>query len=504
MLNQKKTTAIETLINSSLSDIAKNLLGVDLWSVQEEFLKAIDNPKLSTVAVASCHSSGKTYAVAVAILCYLLKNPYSLVICTAPTQRQVENQIFSELRQHYPKISKYLPDAQMLRSELRITDGWQCIGFTTKDAEKFQGWHREKMVIFVDEGSGVDTSIYQAIESVQSSGDVKLVITSNPTKNTGYYADLFRNPPTDSKIIKISAWDTPNFKINGIRSNSGLLKADLETLQVAQPSSLSVKFARDKLERWGADSSWYKVRVLGEFATEDADSLFNLDLVYDAIDEDIKKTRYSSLSVGIDPSAYGDDRFVCLLMKDNVLCGHLMKVGRVDTMIAVGEIVDWLASYPMDKLVVKVDVGGLGAPIVDRLKEVMPHAKIVGINSSNRANDPEKYLNLRAENYFVLRDAFKNGKIKINLPKEVTDDLIADLSSIRYEIVESSGKVKIISKRDIKKQTGGISPDFADALALMHGAVRTAPRINWIDSEKKDISDLIFASDNEVASRTGF
>ena len=74
--------------------------------------------------------------------------------------------------------------------------------------------------------------------------------------------------------------------------------------------------------------------------------------------------------------------------------------------------------------------------------------------------DAQRFKNKRAELYWSLREALEQGKC--SLPAD--DELIADLSAVRYEFAQD-GKIKLESKDDTRKRLGR-SPDRADALVL--------------------------------------
>ena len=88
------------------------------------------------------------------------------------------------------------------------------------------------------------------------------------------------------------------------------------------------------------------------------------------------------------------------------------------------------------------------------------------MNVSERARNPEQFLNLRAELFDGLRQRFQEGRIQI--PDH--PDLIAELSSLRYSY-SSSGQIKLESKDALRSQ-GIASPDHADALMLAFAAAQ--------------------------------
>ena len=117
------------------------------------------------------------------------------------------------------------------------------------------------------------------------------------------------------------------------------------------------------------------------------------------------------------------------------------------------------AIHDHNPISVRVDEIGVGAGVVDRLKE-LDFDCIEGINVANKANDAKTYANLRAEIYDSLRERFEREEIQI--PND--PDLISQLTSIRYTFT-SNGQIKIEDKESLRRQ-GLPSPDLVDALVL--------------------------------------
>ena len=117
-----------------------------------------------------------------------------------------------------------------------------------------------------------------------------------------------------------------------------------------------------------------------------------------------------------------------------------------------------------------VDVVGLGAGVVDRLRE-LKIKNVVAFNAGERAVERDRFTNRRAETYWQFREDMENGKIDLP-PAGEDDELKAQLGAIKWT-VDSSGRIKIESKDDMKKR-GLPSPDRADAcvMSAMRGALR--------------------------------
>ena len=88
---------------------AEDVLGNKVWSRQKDMLEAIG--KYDKVSVGSGHGVSKTHTAAEATLWFLGCFQPALVITTAPTGRQVRDQLWKEIRIMYnkPKIQKQKP-----------------------------------------------------------------------------------------------------------------------------------------------------------------------------------------------------------------------------------------------------------------------------------------------------------------------------------------------------------------------------------------------------------
>ena len=106
-----------------------------------------------------------------------------------------------------------------------------------------------------------------------------------------------------------------------------------------------------------------------------------------------------------------------------------------------------------------VDRIGIGAGIVDRLRELnIPH---VGVHSGERADEPDLYINKRAEMWWRMKDYFEDAPCRM-----INDSaLISDITAPQPEPPGSDNKKQLEPKKKMKKR-GVRSPDGGDALAL--------------------------------------
>jgi phage terminase large subunit len=97
--------------------------------------------------------------------------------------------------------------------------------------------------------------------------------------------------------------------------------------------------------------------------------------------------------------------------------------------------------------------------VLDRLGE--RNLPVTGFNGGATADDPEKFVNARAESYWHLRELFEQGEIDLD-PDD--DELAAQLCAIKWD-VDSRGRVRVERQKEMRRR-GLPSPDRADAVAM--------------------------------------
>ena len=124
-----KKAMVKSAKNSSVW-WCEHILGVRTlsWEKHREILEAMRTN--DRIAVASGHSMGKDFLAGMITLDFLCNNFPSVVITTAPTDRQVEKIIWGE-------ISKYwnpgMLEGKLMTREIKIAPDWYAVGFTTKE-----------------------------------------------------------------------------------------------------------------------------------------------------------------------------------------------------------------------------------------------------------------------------------------------------------------------------------------------------------------------------------
>lgn len=174
------------------------------------------------------------------------------------------------------------------------------------------------------------------------------------------------------------------------------------------------------------------------------------------------------LVVGCDPARFGDDRTSIIYRRGRLAYG-LKSYSKKNTMEVAGIIHQIIKDDKPHK--VFVDVGGIGAGVIDRLWELGFKDIVVDVNAGSSPLNGNLYLNKRAEMWGECKKWLQS--VPVQIPDE--DSLHADLCSVKYDF-DSLTRLVIEQKKMMKKR-GLRSPDESDALcltfALPFGAIKT-------------------------------
>lgn len=215
----------------------------------------------------------------------------------------------------------------------------------------------------------------------------------------------------------------------------------------------------EKLEEMKREMTDIEIRqeLLCDFTASASDVVMPIDLVTASAARELLPEHVSGMPVivGVDVARFGDDRTVITCRQ-----GLWMKSPLIYHGLSVMEVVDRviLAIKAENPDAVFVDVGNMGAGVVDRLHQ-LNYRQVQEVAFGERAGDSDRFANLRAEMYFKCRDWMLQGGA---LPQE--PELKSELSTVEYKFTRD-GKIILESKEKLKERTGK-SPDLADSAVL--------------------------------------
>jgi len=397
------------------------------------------------LAVSSGRGIGKSALVSWLVLWMLTTRIGASVIVSANSESQLRSVTWAEITKwvamlinsHWFEISatRVMPAkwlTELVERDLQKgTRYWSIEGrlWSEENPDAYAGLHNHDGVMLVlDESSGIPDSIWAVASGffTENTPNRFWLAFSNPRRNSGYFFECFHS--------KRDFWQTRQIDA---RTVEGTDKQTYEQI----------------IAEYGPDSVQAHVEVYGAFPGAGDDQFISSVTVQEAMDRDLYKDETAPVIIGVDPARFGSDSTVLAIRQGRDLVKVLRYRGD-DTMTVVGHVIEAIEEFKPDA--VFVDEGGLGAGVVDRLKE--QRYKIKGVNFGWKSSKSAMYQNKRAEMWGAMRDWLRSASV----PRDRY--LKADLVSPTMK-PNSYGAIGLESKKDMKAR-GLASPDAADALAL--------------------------------------
>lgn len=446
---------------------AQRILGLTLSDEQIDILTALMTNY--RIAVKSCHSAGKTMLAAICTLWWITYYKNGIAISTAPTWTQVEEVIWQQIHALIQTAKIQYPDP--LQSALRLGPQRYAMGLSTDQGVRFQGFHG-RVLILIDEAVGVRADIYEAIEGIRAGGEVKVLALANPTISSGPFYDAFTSQRSNWKTFTLDAFETPNLKPLGLKSDLDVPKilgvmSDKELDANPYPHFTSRRWVLEKFQDWGPAHPLWKCKVRAEFA-DVIDPVIPLAWIEAACqrhDSWLRSRNHTTppfTCVGVDVGR-GTNKSVQAKRYGEIIV-ELERDNKPDTMDLAGRVANLLNSRTGYAI---IDVIGIGAGVFDRLKEQRLPVVAFNAGASTDALDLSGavgFVNQRSAIWWYLRERLdpNSPEPPILLPND--DMLIGDLSAPQYRYT-SAGKLSVESKDDIQDRLGR-STDDGDAVCM--------------------------------------
>jgi hypothetical protein len=421
--------AVQSLVEVRL----KRSRGETLNSREEKIVKKMG------ISIMSGQGTGKDTTLSIVILWFLYCFPFPKALCTATSRNQLKDVLWSEIAKQLR--GTFIEDRFVWQSDkvyLKEHQGkeWFAVARTTntkatpeQQAETLAGRHQDYMLFVIDEASGVPDPVFRPIEGGATGMCNFTVMAFNPTRRNGYAIDSHGKNRNDWICLQ---WDAEESEI--------VTREQISRME----------------EKYGRDSNVFRVRVKGLPPVAEEDVLIPWDWVMAAVDRDIEVDEGAPRKLSVDVGGGADISAIC--PRQGGVVYDYFTSNSPDTMVLAGKVMD--VAYEFEPKAIMVDVIGLGNGVYCRLKELNTPFRIYAVDFRRKAYRLDKFAKMRDELWWRTRQEFEEGVISI--PND--DELIGELTSIKYTY-ESSGKIKIEDKRDMRRR-GVPSPNRADALVL--------------------------------------
>lgn len=394
------------------------------------------------LAVRSGQGVGKTACLAWITIWWLYVHPTAKIPITSTKREQLSDNL-------WPEMNRWI-----LRSKLRADYVWAkekvflvgreelnfAVARTGSTQETLQGYHDDFLLIIVEEASGVDDVVFEPLEGTLTNEEAVLVMAGNPTRASGHFFDAFHR-------------DKPWF-------------ATMHIPQVRADGSLHPRIAADHVSRikakYGENSNYYRIRVMGEFPAADPDALIPWDIVNAAVGRKVEHSDLYRPVWGVDVAYFGNDNSTLAKRQGRKLMEPIKTWNHMDNVQLAGAIIREYEDTAEDLRphAIYVDVIGYGAGVKDILREA--ELPVHGVNVAESASSSSMFNRRRDELWWRTREWFMAQDC--SMPND--EALIDELTTPKYEHT-MHGQIRVEKKEEMKKRLPERgSPDRADALCL--------------------------------------
>jgi hypothetical protein len=467
---------------------ARDVLGFSPTVAQSAIAAALVRPPYR-VLVPSANITGKTTLNGWLINWHHDTFDPGVVMATSSSYRQVQTQLFKEVR----RLRPFNLGLQPRSPEITHTPAHFVLGFSTNKADSFQGQHEAALLLVFDEATGVHADFWDRGETMfQGHGGHAWICTYNPhdTTTPAYAAEQGGG----WAVVRLSALDHPNIpaELRGepppVPSAVRLARVEARILKQCEflgesPGTEEGAFlwppvavrAVVKKDAGSIPWGWYKpadplfeVQVLGRWPSAGFRSVWS--------PADIRKAKRVidideswPVQIGCDMARGGTNKIVITVRK-GVAVVHIEEMPSSTRSPEVASRLRSLAwewapkgTSPKRVPVLIDDTGGYGSGVVDYPEGFW----FVGVNSSSAARDSERYPNVRSEMWWTTRLAFDEGAFclgNVGVGREHLANVEQDYLSSRYSL--DSKLRRVIEGKDKVKERLKRSPDYADSINL--------------------------------------
>lgn len=399
-------------------------------------------------AVASGHGVGKSALVAWIILWGISTLPDTRGVVTANTETQLKTKTWAELGKWYhmflAKEHFNLTATAIFSSDPAHERIWRIdmVPWSERNTEAFAGLHNKgrRIILVFDEASNIPDIIFETAEGALTDADTQIIwcVFGNPTRNTGRFRECFPG----QRFAKL--WRTK--------------QVDSREISFTNKADIAIK-----MEAYGEDSDYARIRVLGIFPrTGEMEFISSAD-VESASTREALSFPHDPLVIGVDVARYGANESVIYFRKGrDARSIPPIRLRGVSTVELAAKISEVYHQYHVDAIF--IDGGGVGGGVVDNVRAL--HLFCFDIQFGGKADgtgwttgsEGERYANKRAEMWGSMRAWLKTGAISAEA------DLRAQLIGPTYTY-NLRNEIQLEKKEDMMKR-GLESPDLGDGLAL--------------------------------------
>ncbi|MCA9297410.1 MAG: hypothetical protein KDA28_00005, partial [Phycisphaerales bacterium] len=286
---------------------SEKILGRTRWEGQRAIAASVREHR--ETHVRSGHALGKTNEFAATAIEWFLTTPDGRVIITGPTFEQVKQGLWKEIRQLFFRARDrgFMLGEGMRKEEWELAPRHDIRIAAVDNISAIQGGRGSKVLVIVDEAQGVADDLWDALDSLRTAEDSRLLTGGNPLFARGRWHAMHED--TTANLIRLDAEEHPNILTGREVIPGAITRTWLEEMRV--------KHGPDYLS-----SPVYQGRVLGEFPEDGVFQVITLGMLEDAA-SGTEGVKGEARVAGLDVARHGTDRNVFIVLDETRTVVHV-------------------------------------------------------------------------------------------------------------------------------------------------------------------------------------
>lgn len=380
-------------------------------------------------------------------------------VTTASVWSQLTQYLWPEVRKWASRLrwdligrTPYKVGVELLRESLKLQTG-EAFAAASNDPQRLEGGHAAKLFYLFDEAKLIPSSTWDSVEGAFSAGGKWLALsTPDPNGEPSRFYEIMTH------AAGYEAWAVRHVSVQEAITAGRIDPAWVEARRAA----------------WARSPELIAAYVEGDFPEQTSGSLIPLSWIeaaqarWKGWDTAERPGKVTGIGFDVGGGVGGGDLSTIALIVDNRIVAEVRAIPKaldpsVATMELAGEVFGLVNRYKPRWIV--GDVIGLGAGVVQRLRE--QGVAVIGFNAAEGTTVTDRsgeqgFLNWRAAGWWLLRELLEpESELQIALPLD--DELLGDLAAPRIKRRDSSNRIQIEAKDEIRKRIGR-STDRADAV----------------------------------------
>ncbi len=404
------------------------------WIILLAVERAVRRTGPSFISVAAGRGIGKSSVMAMILLWFLMCYKDAQIPCTAPSAQHMYDVLWKEVAKWHSKLPpNFKEKVEVESSYIRMKDSpltWYARAATARKErpEALSGVHSDNVMLMADEASAVADEVFDVGVGSLTNKNALMLLISNYTRTTGYFHRSQENLHNDFQVLNFNAEESP----------------------VVDPESI------ERQKRNGEDSTEYRVNVLGLPPKVGIEIKGYVPLLKK---DDLRFTGMPDLIqpivMGVDPSGKGRNK-TAIVLRDPfkaVCAGKWQDLKPTQIAQKICDLAEELKILPENII---IDSFGIGANVLNEF--LLLRKTVTGVLVGDQASDPTRYMNIKAEMAWRLREWILKGGELVGDYKQWEE-----LLSVHY--YSEIDKIKIMGKKAMSAAGLG-SPDLYEALSL--------------------------------------